>query len=246
MAQQAPSRASKKKKAEPAPAAQGTKTPQDDEFGPKPPPPATDNVLIAVPKREPFGRGKLLFGARAGGAFPEVVSNFGPSFLVGLEVGWVLPRIPKIGEGLAVTIDLAYSQPEAGGTVANIPNAGDNTIKWNITQRELSLGLTVLYRIPNIKEGRLTPYIGIGPRIFMLSSLAKSESGGVAATAFNESSTRIGMGLPLGVEYALGPGRIFGEAMFLYAPFNHNATGASNAGALTVEVGYRFLLGLGG
>ncbi len=230
-----------------APAGGGSPAPSskssiDEEYGPAPAP--SDNVVVAAPRRKPFGRGKLLVGARVGGAFPEVVSNFGPSFLVGLEVGWVLPRLPGIGEGLAATIDLAYSQPEASATLRD-PHVA-STYSSSVTQRELSLGLTVLYRVPNVMGGKLTPYLGIGPRLFFLESLGKAQPAGGGGVEFSETSTRIGMGLPVGVDYALGPGRLFLEAMFLYAPFNHNTTGSTNAGAITIEAGYRMLFGLGG
>ena len=243
--------ARKKKKAEPAAPAPAPTRVQDDpdtDFGPKTeaqalaPPPA---AVSTRPPRQKLGRGKLMVAVRAGAALPQVVSNFGTSFLVGAEVGWALPRLPGIGEGLAVTVDFAYSQPEAGGNI-DAAAAGCPGCKWNVTQKEASLGLTVLYRVPFVMQGKLVPYIGIGPRLFMLDSGASVQPGGASVASFHETSNKVGMGLPLGADYALGPGRIFLEAMFLYAPFNHNVTGSSNAGALTIEAGYRMLFGLGG
>jgi hypothetical protein len=242
----------KKKKADTAaPAAAPSSRVQDDpdtDYGPKTeaqalaPPPA---AVVTRPPRVKLGRGRLMVAVRAGAALPEVVSNFGPSFLVGAEVGWVLPRLPVVGEGLAVTVDFAYSQPEAGGNV-DAAAPGCPGCKWNVTQHEASLGLTVLYRAPFVMQGKLVPYIGIGPRLFMLDSSASVQPGSASVASFHETSNKIGMGLPLGADYALGPGRIFLEAMFLYAPFNHNVTGSTNAGAITIEAGYRMLFGLGG
>jgi opacity family porin len=220
------------------------KTPQEEEFGPQLPPPPPPAAVVVKPRGPKFAPGNGLVAVRAGAAFPEVVSNFGPSFIVGAEVGWA-PRLPRIGEGFALTIDFAYSQPEANVKITDTTRV-DAGATASLTQREYSFGLTLLYRVQKVKQGKVTPYLGIGPRLFLLQTLAKTSQGANVGTTYLESSTRIGMGIPVGVDFALGPGRLFGEAMFLYAPFNHNVTGATNAGALTVEVGYRYLFRLGG
>ena len=218
-----------------------------DEFGPQLPP--TDNVLVAVPKREPIGRGKVFAAVRIGAAIPQVVSSLSASFLVGAEAGWAAPKLPGIGEGLAFAIDVAFSQPSSSGTATDSHAGGMYT--WSVTQKTTSLGLTVLYRAPfiqsaSMERGKLVPYIGVGPRLFFLQTLASAQPGGAAVADYTETSSKIGFGVPFGADYVLGPGRVFLEGMFMWAPFKHNTTGESNAGALTLEAGYRMFFGLGG
>ena len=241
-----PAHAKKKKLPKPAPVETRTVEPESD-YGPQWPPPApvvaAPEVVVEQPRYH-FTRGQLIAGAKAGAAFAQPFSNLGASFLVGVEVGWALPRLPGIGSGLAVTIDLAYTQPGASGAGIDsrlAPNAGH--YGFSVTQRELSLGFTALYRVPFLLGGRLVPYAGIGPRIFFLESKTSAEAGsGNTLPGFSETSTRVGLGVPLGADFPIGPGRVFLEAMLLYAPFNHNLTGDSNAGMITVQAGYRFLL----
>lgn len=231
----------------PAPATTPGGAPADD-YGPAPPPAPVTETVVAAPKREPLGRGKAFAAVRLGAAVPQVVSSLSASFLVGGEIGWAAPKLPLIGEGLALAIDLAFSQPGSNGDAMDA-HAGGN-YAWAVTQKTTSLGLTVLYRLntvssASLERGKLVPYLGVGPRLFFLQTVATVTPSGAAVAEYTESSTKIGFGIPLGVDYALGPGRVFVEAMFLWAPFNHNTTGPSNAGALTIEAGYRMFFGLG-
>ena len=244
----------KKKKKSPSPSVAAPIKPQAEPgevYGPQWPPPAPraasdDTVVRTAPPRTriDWKSGRILVGARAGGAFAQPLSGLGSSFLVGVEVGWVLPALPGVGRGLALALDLAYAQPGASGDLTDPRlTANGGSYHYDVAQRELSLGLTVLYRLNRLLDGRLVPYAGFGPRLFFLQSATSGSAGaGNDFASYHEQSTRIGFGLPVGADYAIGPGRVFLEAMLLYAPFNHNVTGASNAGALTLDAGYRFLL----
>lgn len=236
---------------EPAPASHepvyGPQLP-DDSYGPQlPQEPSLAHDNILKPTAEPFhfGRGRILVGAKFGGLFS--FGGFGASFYAGVEVGWALPKLPVIGETLALVVDLGYSQPGASGTVTD-PRVDGGSYTWSVTQRELMLGINVMYRATWVKTakleaGRLVPYIGIGPRIFFLQSVTGGTTAkGGALPSTSEQSTRVGVGVPLGLELGLGPGRIFLEAMILWAGFEHNVTGPANLGAITVSAGYRFLL----
>ena len=242
-----PSAHAVKKKKLPKPGPVETKVPDDEPvYGPvwPPPAPAAAEVVVQAPPRYRFTRGQFIAGARVGGAFAQPFSNLGASFLVGVEVGWALPRLPGVGSGLALTIDLAFTQPGASGTATD-PCLAQNTgiYSWDVTQRELSLGLNLIYRVPFLMGGRLVPYVGFGPRLFFLETRLAGFAGSAnALTPYSETSTRAGLGVPLGADFPIGPGRVFLEAMLLYAPFNHNLTGESNAGMITIQAGYRFLL----
>ncbi len=54
-----------------------------------------------------------------------------------------------------------------------------------------------------------------------------------------EQSTKIGVGIPLGAELVLGPGRAIGELLLQYGTLDHVATGDSTE-AISGSVGYRF------
>ena len=56
-----------------------------------------------------------------------------------------------------------------------------------------------------------------------------------------EVSTKVGVGVPIGVELRLGPGRLTGELFFQYGPLDHVATGDSHTAAAGLAVGYRAL-----
>lgn len=214
-----------------------------DDFGPQlpPPPPAADAEVTKKPAFE-LTRGKILVGAKAGAAFAQPF-GLGASFLVGVEAGWVLPKLPGIGEGLTLAVDLAYTQPETGGDALDTRVAANGgAYHWSITQRELTLGITVLYRVPFLLEGKLVPYIGIGPRFFFLQQATGGQAGdGVSLAGYTEQSSRTGLGVPLGADFVVGPGRVFVEAQFMWAPQNTNVTGAGSAGGVTAAAGYRFL-----
>jgi hypothetical protein len=219
---------------------------------PAPAPAPVAEVAKVEPEKK--DRGAFLIGLKAGGLFAEPFTNgiLGPSFLVDVELGYVLPFLKR---GIAVIIDGGYSQPTANGAPTDPRvDANSGTYTWNLIQREVLLGLTLMYRATWIGEGKLVPYLGVGPRLWLLqTSVTGCTAGttnmpgacGMAANPITESleqSTKVGLSVPLGVDYALGPGRIFLEAQLLWAPIDHRVTGDSSVGSLTAELGYRLFL----
>jgi hypothetical protein len=193
---------------------------------------ADETITQAAPARD---RGQVLIAAKVGGLFAEPFSRLGASYLVDLEIGYALP---VLRHHLAIAIDGAYTAPEAsgGGTNAQVASGG---YMYQLQQREGILGLTLYYRHP---IGRVTPYIGVGPRLFLLQSQVDGAAGTTPIHTSSEVSTKAGVGAPLGVGVRLGPGDLFLEASVLWAPIDHQITGDSNIGALTVSLGYRFVL----
>ena len=57
-----------------------------------------------------------------------------------------------------------------------------------------------------------------------------------------EQSTKAGLSVPIGFDYQIGPGRLFGEMMILWAPIEHRSTGDASVGSITLEAGYRLFL----
>jgi hypothetical protein len=73
----------------------------------------------------------------------------------------------------------------------------------------------------------------------------KGEAGtGNMITETLEQSTKVGFHVPLGVDYLLGPGRLFVEAQLFWAPIDHRSTGDSSVGAISAELGYRLFINL--
>lgn len=196
----------------------------------------------ATPPASGPDRGAFVLGVRAGGLFaqPFTEGRLGASFLVGVETGYVLPVLRR---AFAITADVGYTQPTASGTQMD-PRVQSNggTYTWSITQQELLVGLTVMYRMTFIARGRVAPYLGIGPRVWFLRTLATGAAGGSTISESQEQSTRVGLSVPLGVDIALGPGALFVEAQLFWAPIDHRITGDSSVGSINAVLGYRLML----
>jgi opacity protein-like surface antigen len=194
---------------------------------------ADETITQAAPARD---RGQVLIAAKVGGLFSEPFSKLGASYLVDVELGYALPVLKH---RLAIAIDGAYTAPESSGGGTNPQVASGGAYSYNLQQREGILGLTLYYRH---QLGRVTPYIGVGPRLVLLQSEIDGAAGATPIHTSTEVSTKVGVGVPLGLGIRLGPGDLFVEASLLYAGIDHNITGNSNTGALTISLGYRFVL----
>lgn len=200
------------------------------------PAPATASADATVAPSQPAtrDRGAFLAGGKVGGIFP--FGGLGPNVTGGVEVGYVFPWL-KRSFGLAV--DLDYAVPTQSGSESD-PRLAGGKYSWHLTQKELNLMPVVLYRLTML--GRVVPYVGVGPRIYFLQSKVRSDEGKPTFQETTEQSTKVGFGVPIGVEISLGPGGIIAEALVQYGGLDHTATGASNTGAVNVMAGYRFLL----
>jgi hypothetical protein len=217
---------------------------------------ALPGVARAQTEPPPHGqgsdRGAFVFGAGVGALFgqPFTGGRLGVSYLVDVQLGYVLPVADR---SLGVLLDVGYSEPQASGSGsdprvgATTPPASAMTVtpgmySWSLTQRQLITGFTVLYRMTFINHGRIAPYLGIGPRLFFNQSLTMSPPGANMISQTTEQSMTVGLSVPLGLDIALGPGRLFIEALLLWAPIDHRITGDSSVGSVDALVGYRLWL----
>jgi opacity protein-like surface antigen len=177
----------------------------------------------------------ILAGAKVGGLIP--LGGLGPNLTGGIELGVVFPWLHR---SFALAVDLDYAVPKASGseTDPRIMTGGKYT--WHLTEQELNLMPVVMYRLTSL--GRVTPFVGVGPRIYFLKSTVRSDEGMPSFQETTEQSTRVGFGVPLGVEVQLGPGGLLAELLFQYGGLDHTATGVSNTGGVSLALGYRFLL----
>ncbi len=190
------------------------------------PPPTTDEPKEA--------KTSALFGARIGGLAP--FSGLSPFVTVGLEAGVILPFAKR---AFALALDVDYTAPKNSGseTDARVPGGAYD---WKLTEQQLVFMPAAFYRVNGL--GKVTPYVGIGPRFYLLQSTVRGSSGGATINETTERSTKVGVGLPLGAEFALGPGALTAELLLQYGPLDHRATGDSNTGAANLFLGYRFIV----
>jgi hypothetical protein len=182
-------------------------------------------------------RGQFLVAIKAGGMVARGFSRLTGSYLVDAELAYALPVLKH---RLAIAIEGAFTAPEATGsqTDARIDGNG-GTYAWKLEQREVILGASLIYRH---MLGRWIPYIGVGPRVFLLQSKVSGTVGMTPVAVSGEQSTKVGAGVPLGLGLRLGPGDLFLEVSLAIAAIDHRTTGDSNTGSLGFQLGYRFML----
>jgi opacity protein-like surface antigen len=179
--------------------------------------------------------GAAFLGGVKGGA----IFSFGglsPFVIGGVELGVVFPWLHR---SFALTVNVDYTVPTKSGQETD-PRVTGGKYTWHLTQQELNLMPVIMYRMTML--GRVVPYVGIGPRVYFLKSTVRSGEGTPTFQETTEQSTKVGFGLPLGVEIGVGPGGFIGEFLLQYGKLDHTATGASNTGAASISVGYRFIV----
>ena len=214
--------------AESSPDAQGTAAAQAqlavDTPAPVLDPPPTEEAVRSDP-------GALLLAGKVGGIVP--LNGLDPFVTGGIEVGWIFAGTEQ---RIAALLDVTYTAPHASGTASD-PRIAGSAFGWEIAQKELILQPTFLYRYTAL--GPLVPFAGIGPRIYFLETVGEGSANGVKFSESQEQSTRFGAGLPLGAEYALGPGGLMAELLVEWAPLNHRVTGDVSLLSTSLFAGYR-------
>ncbi|MDB4954784.1 MAG: hypothetical protein JWO36_2353 [Myxococcales bacterium] len=186
---------------------------------------------LAVADEDPTGT-RGLASIKVGGIVP--VDGLSPFVAFGVEVGYITPVADR---RLAIVLDIDYTQPTKTGSESD-PRVMGGTYTWKLTEQELGIMPALIYRLTSMSS--IVPYAGIGPRVLLTKSTVR-DNGAPAIMETHEQSTRVGVGVPLGAELRLGPGRAIGELLLQYGTLNHVATGDANSGAVSLSVGYRML-----
>jgi hypothetical protein len=194
---------------------------------------APSNAL-AQEATPPAARGAFLADLKVGG-----VVSFGgldPDLRPALGLGYLFPWLDR---GIAAQLQVDYAAFNAKGSDPD-PRVGGGSYTWDLTEQTLAIFPWAMYRFT--KLGRVVPFAGVGPRVYLLRSVVKGTTAGGAVPETREQSTELGLGVPLGAEFRLGPGALLGEFLLEYGPLDHKATGSSNTGGVTLFLGYRFQL----
>lgn len=190
----------------------------------------------AAPSTSDLERGAVLLAGKVGGI--ASFNGLSPFVTFGVEAGY---RFPGTGGTIAAVLAVDYTAPSAEGSEADavVPQrVPGGAYTWELRQKELVIQPTFVYRLPGLVD-RLTPYAGIGPRLYLLESVVRGKAGGVAFQDTPERSTKLGVGVPLGAELALGPGGLFAELSLQWAPLAHTTTGDTHLGGTSLFLGYR-------
>jgi opacity protein-like surface antigen len=179
--------------------------------------------------------GAFLAAGKIGGI--ASFNGLSPFVIGGLELGYVFPGTKRT---MGALLDVTYTAPNSDGSAsdARVPS---ESYKWELRQKELVFQPTFLYRLTSVSD-KITPYAGIGPRIYLLQSVTRGSAGGATFQDSTEKSTKFGFGIPLGAELALGPGGLFAEFLFQWGPLTHKTTGDTSLASGSLFVGYRALL----
>lgn len=184
-------------------------------------------------------RGIVLLGAKVGGIAP--FNGLSPFVHGAIEAGYVFPTL---NHGLGAYLQVEYSAPRTDGDVKedfDRDRVPSGAYSWHVTQQELVFTPTFLYRMTTLSH-TITPYVGLGARIYLLKTTTRGDADGVKIDETTEQSTKWGIGLPLGAELALGPGKLIGELMFQWGPLKHTLTGDTHLAGASLSVGYRLFL----
>ena len=183
-------------------------------------------------KRDRPGAGEkgVFITGKVGGIIP--FGGLNPNAIAGIDLGYALDN------GLAFGVAGDFSVPKKTGSEDD-PRVTGGKYTWHLTQQILQVMPFIMYRIKSL--GTLVPYVGVGPRFSFLQSYVRSNEGTPSFKETREQSTKVGVGIPIGVELKLGPGAGIAELLLQYGGLNHSATGDSNTGAASLSLGYRVM-----
>jgi hypothetical protein len=164
-------------------------------------------------------------GVKVGGIVP--FDGLSPFVAFGVELGYRLGHV-------VIALDVDYTQPSRTG-IAMDPRVVGGSYTWKLVAEELAIMPVAWYRA---NGSGFVPYVGIGPRVMIVRSTVR-DNGAPAIAGTTETSTSIGVGVPVGADVQLGPGAAIAELLVQYGRIDHAATGPASTAAATVSVGYR-------
>ncbi len=159
-------------------------------------------------------------------------SKLGATVVGGLELDLALPVLEH---RLVVALDASIARPSHSGSGTDARVGGSYSYDLDVT--ELKLGLDLIFRFFSA-DRPIVPYLGVGPILHLLKT---TETTDLAPGENSEQNTKVGVEFVGGVDFRLGPGLLLAEVRYVYSALDHLWTGETNAGNLTISVGYRFV-----
>jgi len=187
--------------------------------------------LLASPARADLN-GQV--AVRLGALMPEPFSSLGPSWVVGVEGGWVAPVWHR---RLGVVIDLGLGMPEADGQIQSATSSSE--VSWHAAVREITVGVAAELRAP---VGRFVPYLRAGPRLLVVDALVGGRSPDARVPTSREESLALGLTIVPGLGLMLPPGQLFLElpiSLYWRVGATPQLTGDFNPSTLALAAGYR-------
>ncbi len=158
-------------------------------------------------------------------------AKLGPMVIGGIELD-----VPvAMDHRLLIGLDLSLTRPSHDGSVMD-PRLSAPA-EYTIKETELVIALLVSYRLAS-HDHPLVPWVGVGPMAHLLRS---TESTTIAPGDNTAVSTEIGLELAGGIDYRIGPGFIVGDLRIVYSKLDHEITGNTNAGKISLAAGYRLM-----
>ena len=200
---------------EPPPLATGTTEPAAVEPAPAPVPAAAGTLP------------SFAVGAELGGIVP--LTTLGSQVALGIELGYLLPVLDR---RLELTLAAGWAPPQRSFT--------DGPYRAEVTQHELHFSLGPRYRLLDL-AGKLNFNVSTGARLYLFRSVSAGTAMDQKFLEYREQSTHLGFFLTAGGEYRLGPGRLFLDLDFAWAPLPHRITGDTSSANISPTLGYRLL-----
>src|SRR5262249_49960489 len=157
-------------------------------------PARADRGVSTTRELPPNDRGAGILGLKIGALVPQAFSPLGSSYFLELEGGYLLPQVHRL---LGITGSFAFSAPTLRGPSIADRRVGGGSYSYDQTSQQFVFGLTALLKIP---LGWIVPYVGIGPRLFLVRTISSGHAAdGAAFPETVETSTQAGLGVPAGV-----------------------------------------------
>ena len=173
---------------------------------------------------------KLGLAPRVGLDIPT--SKLKPFVVAGLELDVFLPVLDN---KLVMALDASFTYPRYEGSGNDLQVGGD--YEYEIKVLEIKSALDVIYRFLDDTH-RFIPFLGAG---FAFQYLRTLETSSFEPGENVEHGPSFGFEVLGGLDFRLGPGYLLLDTRFVFTNMDYQLTRDSNAGNVTMGLGYRFI-----
>jgi hypothetical protein len=169
----------------------------------------------------------------AGGRFPQLMNSLETGFEFDLRAG----AFPSARLSVETYLELGYSWTPQTIT-GDDPRLGTTGASYEsrLFLHDVRPGLGVAWRFAG-PAARLLPYVGATVRVHLFRTDVEGDAS-ASFGEYSETETSAGGSVYGGVRVRLGPGAFLSELALAYVPVAQRVTGDSNAGALSLRIGY--------